>query len=142
MFQLYSKGCEYAIKALIQMQDPNQNYDAEGICKRARIPESFSRKIFQALVRGKFLRAVPGPGGGYQSRKHAKKITVLDIVRAVDGPKAFNSCIMGLSICGKESPCPLHESWAKAKFHLIEELEGKKLLDLIHHQNRKKISKK
>jgi len=131
VFQLYSKGCEYAIKALIQMRDPDQNYSAKQICKRARIPESFSRKIFQALVRGGFLEAIQGPGGGYCLRQHPKKISVLDIVRAVEGNQTFNQCVMGLSRCVERNPCALHDSWLKAKEKLTSELREKRLQDLI-----------
>ncbi len=138
VFQLYSKGCEYAIKALVQMRDPIQNYSAREICKRAHIPESFSRKVFQSLVRGNFLEAITGPGGGYRLCTHPEKISILDIVRAVDGQRAFDHCVMGLSKCGEKSPCLLHYSWLKAKASLISQLESKKLQDLIDEQKRKK----
>ena len=141
MFQLYSKGCEYTIKALIQMRDPDQNYGARDICRHARVPESFSRKIFQSLVRGKFLRSVSGPGGGYKLRKRPDEISILDIVWAVDGPRAFDQCIMGFSRCGGKNACPLHQSWLKAKAPLIHELQKKKLQDLIKNRNRKNAEK-
>ncbi len=138
MLQLYSKGCEYTIKALIQMKEPKQNYGAREICKRARVPESFSRKIFQALVHGKFLEAISGPGGGYKLRKHPENISILDIVYAVDGENAFDQCIMGLSKCGQKNACLLHQSWLKAKEPLLSELQRKKLQDLINDQEKKK----
>ena len=67
MFRLYSKGCEYAIRAMLHMvpgEEP-QWFQAKMVCKKAGIPESFTRKIFQALVGGGFLNASRGPGGGY-----------------------------------------------------------------------------
>lgn len=137
MFHLYSKGCEYAIKALIQLKDENQNYDARNICRRARVPESFARKIFQDLVRNNFLEAVSGPGGGYRLKKKPDEITILDIVHAVDGEDSFDQCIMGLSKCGNQKPCLLHESWLKAKIPLLTELKKKKLSDLIKDYDKK-----
>ncbi len=138
MFQLYSKGCEYAIKALSQMEDPNQNYSAKNICRRARIPESFSRKVFQSLVHGRFLEAVPGPGGGYRLRQNLKEVSILDIIRAVDGAKAFDHCIMGFARCSEKTPCLLHDNWLKAKKHLVNELRERKLKDLISMTQKKR----
>lgn len=138
MFQMYSKGCEYAIKALAQMEDPEQNYSAKDICKRARIPESFSRKVFQFLVRGKFLDAIQGPGGGYRLHQNLNEVSILDIIHAVDGPKAFDHCIMGFAKCSEKIPCLLHDNWRKAKKHLIDELSGKKLKDLIGLEQKKR----
>ena len=135
MFQLYSKGCEYTIKALIQMKDSTQNYGAKDICRRARVPESFSRKIFQSLVRGKFLQAVPGPGGGYKLCKRPNEISILDVIQAVDGPSAFDQCIMSLSKCSEKHACLLHQSWLKVKEPLLHELQKKKLQDLMKNHN-------
>ena len=138
MFRLYSKGCEYAIKALIHMRDSGKNYGAREICRRARIPESFARKVFQDLVKSDFLEAVSGPGGGYRLKKSAEEVTILDVVRTVDGSDAFDQCIMGLSKCGERKPCVLHESWLKAKVPLLNELRKKKLFDLISDYDKKK----
>lgn len=133
MFRLYSKGCEYAIRALVHMAPVGENrrFQAREICKKAEIPESFTRKIFQALVAGGFLDAVPGPGGGYAITRDPKDISLLDVIQAVDGLDTFAGCILGLSECNAKAPCPLHHAWARAKDGLMEELESQSLQDLI-----------
>ena len=135
--QLYSKGCEYAIKALLHMKEQGKNYGARAICRKARIPESFSRKVFQSLVRGDFLEAISGPGGGYRLKNHPKEISILDIVKAVDGEKAYDQCVMGLSKCQNSNPCVLHESWQNTKKKLTSELGTKYLQDLMDQQEKK-----
>lgn len=133
MFRLYSKGCEYAIRALVHMAptEDNKRFQAKDICKKAGIPESFTRKIFQDLVAGGFLDAVPGPGGGYKITKHPEDITLLEVIEAVDGETTFGGCIMGLSECNAQAPCPLHHAWAEAKKGLLERLEAQSLQDLV-----------
>jgi len=108
-------------------------YTAKEICRKAKIPEPFTRKTFQALVRGKFLRAATGPGGGYRLAKDARSISVLDVVEAVDGKDAFSGCVMGFSECGGKKPCSLHEKWKAIKEHLVDQLGKTTLYDL--HQN-------
>lgn len=131
MLRIYSKGCEYAIKALALMGDPEARYRAADICRKARIPESFSRKVFQMLVRGRFLEAVTGPGGGYRLRSGVCDVSILDIIKAVDGVKSLERCVMGLSVCSDKKPCLMHSSWMNAKPYLIRELEEKKLRDIM-----------
>lgn len=132
MFSLYSKGCEYAIRALAEMVCANreERFRAEDICLKAGIPEAYARKTFQALVASGFLGAVSGPGGGYSLARDPDKTTVLDVILAVDGKGNFDGCVLGLSSCGDRNPCSLHEVWAKMKSVMTASLAGKTLRSL------------
>jgi len=144
MFRLYSKGCEYAIRALIEVAptDAKDKFLAKEVCRKAKIPEFFTRKTLQALVKGKFLRAVPGPGGGYQLIQPPNKISLLNIIQAVDGVDTFDKCIAGLPYCDDKQPCPLHHQWKKTKKEFLSNLEAKTLQDFIDIYNRRKKSKR
>ena len=133
MFRLYSKGCEYAIRALmcVAPDDSTERFQAKNVCQKAGIPESFTRKVFQALVNGGFLEAARGPGGGYSLTQEPSEISLLEIIEAVDGVETFDACIMGLPECDSSKPCPLHDTWSKAKEGLIGRLRSQTLADLV-----------
>ena len=141
MFRLYSKGCEYTIRALtfISLNSPNERFSPKDICQKAKIPESYTRKIFQSLVREGLFNAVTGPGGGYKLTKKPKDISILSIIKAIDGENTFNRCVMGLDDCDDKAPCPIHHSWKKIKHHLQEELKNKNLEQLIDIKERLEI---
>ncbi|HNR30774.1 MAG TPA: Rrf2 family transcriptional regulator [Candidatus Hydrogenedentes bacterium] len=132
MFRLYSKGCEYAIRALVCVvpRGEARRFQAAEICRRVGIPEPYTRKVFQALVHGGFLSAVRGPGGGYELTRDPRAITLLEVIRAVDGEETFDHCVMGLPECGSEHPCPLHPLWSETKKRLLGRLAGQTLQDL------------
>src|SRR3989338_4262525 len=117
MFRLYSKGCEYAIRALVQAagRDGTARFTLKEVCERSGVPELSTRKIFQALAQRGFLRATPGPGGGYALTQPPEKLTMLKLIEAVDGGETFNRCIMGLPVCSDRRACPLHARWVKTK---------------------------
>ena len=133
MFRLYSKGCEHTIRALLFFvpDDGKKNCAAKEVCEKAKIPEPSTRKIFQSLVQGGFLKAITGPGGGYALRRSPDKINVLSLIKAVDGKNTFEGCVMGLSACRQNNPCPLHQTWRKVKKILLQELKSTTLQDLI-----------
>lgn len=133
MFRLYSKGCEYALRALLEAASEGGigRFQAGEVCQRAGIPEPFTRKVFQALVQAGFLKAARGPGGGYELSASPDEISLLEIIQAVDGNGTFDQCIMGLPQCGCENPCPLHHVWAQVKERLLIDLGSKKLRDLL-----------
>lgn len=148
MFKLYSKGCEYAMRALIfaAQRDDGQGsrFQIGEVCEKLDIPESFTRKIFQALVQGGFLQAMRGPGGGYQLNRPPSEIPLIEIIEAVDGADTFNHCVMGLPECNGKKPCPLHEVWSSTKNTLLEHLGKKTLQDVLGNDktNRNKSSAK
>ena len=94
------------------------------------MPEPFTRKIFQQLVQSGVLKAVTGPGGGYAFAQHPKRITILGLIRAIDGEGAFEGCVMGLPHCNSRRPCPLHTAWKLAKQRLLLSLERLTLHDI------------
>jgi Rrf2 family protein len=133
IFKLYSKGCEYTIRALVQALVGNNdgNFSPSKICRKTKIPEPYTRKIFQALSKKGLLKATSGPGGGYSLIKHPKDISLLEIIKAVDGENIFNKCILGFAKCGGRNPCPIHKTWEIVKKTLIDQLSVKTLNDII-----------
>jgi len=59
---------------------------SQDISKKYNIPLEYLLKILQQLVRANVLRSKRGPRGGFSLAKPAKKISMLEIVEAVDGP--------------------------------------------------------
>jgi len=135
MFKLYSKGCEYAMRALVyaaqQDTESGTRFQIGDVCDKLDIPEYFTRKVFQALVQGGFLDAVRGPSGGYMLNRPAEEINLIEIIQAVDGSTTFDQCVMGLPQCDGKKPCPLHEVWTSAKTNLLDQLKQKTLRDIV-----------
>jgi len=59
---------------------------SQTISKAYDIPLEYLLKIMQQLVRANILRSKRGPRGGFVLAKSTPKITLLDIIEAVDGP--------------------------------------------------------
>ena len=59
---------------------------SQSISKQYEIPLEYLLKILQQLVRANVLRSKRGPRGGFSLAKPTNKITMLEIIEAVDGP--------------------------------------------------------
>jgi Rrf2 family protein len=59
---------------------------SQTISKKYNIPLEYLLKILQQLVKANLLRSKRGPRGGFSLGKPAKKITLLQVIEAVDGP--------------------------------------------------------
>ena len=59
---------------------------SQSVSKEYDIPLEYLLKILQQLVRANVLRSKRGPRGGFSLAKATNKITMLEIIEAVDGP--------------------------------------------------------
>jgi Rrf2 family protein len=59
---------------------------SQDISKEYDIPLEYLLKILQQLVRANVLRSKRGPRGGFSLAKPPNKITMLQIIEAVEGP--------------------------------------------------------
>lgn len=133
MFKLYSKSCQYALRALVYAAAPETGgrVQAKDICEQAGVPESFTRKTLQSLVQTGFLAAQRGPGGGYTLSRPPQAISLMEVIKAIDGEDTFDYCVLGMAECSGEHPCPLHALWLKSKQPLMKNLCQTTLHDLM-----------
>jgi Rrf2 family protein len=57
------------------------------------VPPAYLSKQLQALVRAGVLTATTGPRGGFRLGRPAQRITLLQIVEAIDGAAPFYTCM-------------------------------------------------
>ncbi len=85
-----SRSIGYALLAVgyIAQHKDKKIILSQDISKKYNIPLEYLLKILQQLVRANVLRSKRGPRGGFSLARPPQKITMLQIVEAVDGPLA------------------------------------------------------
>lgn len=80
--------CSYAIAALtlIAAAPAGSLVANSSICRTASLPERYVTQLLRVLVNEQILLSVRGVTGGYRLARPASKITLLEIVEAIDGP--------------------------------------------------------
>src|SRR6516165_5785541 len=83
-----SFAATYALRAVVYMaaQKETRSVSSQEIAKKRELPERFLLKVLKPLVSAGILQSVRGPGGGYRLARPATKITLLEVIEAVDGP--------------------------------------------------------
>lgn len=111
---MLSKTCEYAIRAMLFVAHKSEAGNKIGIkeiSKGIGAPAHFLAKIMQDISRKGLIQSIKGPNGGFYLDESAKKNTLADIVKAIDGDKLFTGCGLGLKVCSEKNPCPLHNEF-------------------------------
>ena len=131
---LLSKSCIYGIRASIYLAvNQDRHYiPIKEIAKRLNISFHFLTKILQVLTKEQIIKSIKGPNGGVILNQSADKLTIYDIVFAIDGSEIFDECVLGLPGCSDANPCPLHRIWRVTKEELKSELKSESLQNLAN----------
>ncbi|SEJ48185.1 transcriptional regulator, BadM/Rrf2 family [Dyadobacter koreensis] len=111
---VFSKTCEYAIRAVIYIAQKSEDGTKVGIKEISAgidSPVHFIAKILQDLSKREIVQSSKGPNGGFYIDKDSRKKTLADVVTAIDGDKLFIGCGLGLKNCSESKPCPLHSEF-------------------------------
>lgn len=127
---MFSKTCEYAIRAMIFIAQKSKDGNKVGIKEIAKgidSPEHFIAKILQDLSRRGFVQSLKGPNGGFYLDNEALDCSLADIVKVLDGDKLFTGCGLGLKQCSESHPCPIHHEFKAVRKGIQLMLENAKL---------------
>jgi len=134
---MFSKACEYGIKATLYIAEQALNTEkkigVKDIAKQIGSPEAFTAKIMQILSRNKIVNSTKGPSGGFFIPKdQLDKIKLSQIVKAIDGDQIYRGCALGLDKCNADKPCPVHDKFKIIRDELADMLTQTSLLELAN----------
>jgi Rrf2 family transcriptional regulator, iron-sulfur cluster assembly transcription factor len=133
--RLTTKG-RFAVTAMldIAMHGGKRPVTLAGISQRQSISLSYLEQLFGKLRRHTLVESVRGPGGGYTLARDLAKVSVADIITAVDEPLDATQC-GGKENCHDEQRCMTHDLWATLNDKMYEYLDSVKLSDLVAQQS-------
>ena len=108
-------------KKTVLSQDISNQYD---------IPLEYLLKILQQLVRANVLHSKRGPRGGFSLARPANKITMLEIIEAVDGPM-IGQLNLAEQAGGEKFGAKAEQVYEKAVAQARNTLEKAKLSNLV-----------
>jgi Rrf2 family transcriptional regulator, iron-sulfur cluster assembly transcription factor len=131
---MFSKSCEYAIRAMIYIAGQSIKGIRVGlrdIAHEIDSPLAFTAKILQQLSRNGILQSVKGPTGGFTiDLSRMQQISLGEIVKAIDGERIFKTCGLGLKNCSEKQPCPVHEKFKTIRGDLCRMLDSTSVYEL------------
>src|SRR4051794_31098910 len=131
---IFSNATEYAIRGLAELacrsDGTGRPVMLDQLVEGTDIPRDFLAKIFQRLVRGGILTSTKGRGGGFALARPDHEITIMQIVECVEGPAAFDGCVVGMEACNDHMPCPQHDLYKPIRQRLKAYVQTTTLADL------------
>ncbi len=131
MMELTRKG-EYAIRGIVYLakQPVGKVVLVSDVADATGVSQTFLAKIFQSFAKLGLVNSFRGTGGGFLLGRPAAKITLRQVVEAVEGPIMPNRCLSGEGMCTREAECMVHPIWRKIQGEVSSILDSVTLEDL------------
>lgn len=130
-----STRSRYGLRAMLEL---SRTYGegpvtAKEISAREGISMSYLEHLLADLRGAGLVRSVRGPGGGFELAMSPDEISLLSIVRALDGPVILCDCFEQAREkvpCGKLESCSARALWEELSERIERALESTKLASM------------
>ena len=127
-----SKLADYATVLMTAIaSDPDRVHNGQELAARTHVPAPTVAKLLKTLVRGGLLESLRGAHGGYKLTRAPDKITVAEIIGALEGPIAVTQCSTHGGGCGIESHCATRANWRLINTAIRHALEAVTLAQMV-----------
>lgn len=137
--RLTTKG-RFAVTAMIDLglNGGEKPVTLSAISERQSISLSYLEQLFSKLRRHGIVESVRGPGGGYCLARDAEKISVADVILAVDEPLDATQC-GGRENCKSDHRCMTHDLWSTLNRKMLDYLASVHLAELVESNRQREI---
>lgn len=139
---MLSNSCRYGIRAVIYLAKrfpDKSNIGIREISGDLKLPMPFLAKILQQLAKHKILNSTKGPNGGFSILKKPESISLLEIVKIIDGEGIFKNCIIHDGSCSgvkrSKKVCPIHNDYHSIRANLVNLFKNKTIGELVKTSN-------
>lgn len=134
--KLSTKG-RYGSRAMLDLalnfKESTRPVALNAIAERQAISEEYLEQIFSVLRKSGLVESVRGAQGGYKLAKPVNKITVGDILRALEGSLSPVDCVQenNPASCERYEECIMKEVWKKMRDSINITVDSITLADLV-----------
>jgi len=128
---MFSQTTKYALRAIVWLAaHRNEPQTTLEIAAQTRVPAGYLSKVLQALGRANLVSSQRGLYGGFTLARPPHRISVLEVVNAVDPIQRIETCPLGLKSHGREL-CALHRRLDDAIAHIEKAFSESTVADLL-----------
>lgn len=119
-----------AALAMLAERPPGTCMGAAEIAREVNAPQNYLGKLLKQMAELGILASQKGKGGGFRFARDPKRITLYEVVDAIDRVSRWNGCFLGLARCSHDAPCPVHDRWSKVRDEYLSFLKEVTIADL------------
>jgi len=102
---------DYALRMVVDLagRTPQSSTAAE-LSAGLGVPHGFAQKILRKLAAAGILKARLGRGGGFRLNRKPGRVSLMDVIVAIQGPPLLNRCMGKPGTCSRHPSCRINAS--------------------------------
>ncbi len=104
---------------------------AQALAERAHLEVPTVSKLLKQLAQAELVTSTRGINGGYRLARMPERITIADIVTAMEGPIGMTECSAQAGSCDHEPHCGVRVNWQRINQAIAGALQGVTLADMV-----------
>lgn len=143
----------FGLRALLHLAvcEPGRPVSVAALAETMEVSPDYLMQLFVRLRRAGLVKSVRGPRGGFKLARQPSKVSVGDIVRAVEGPIAVTDCVdhreaigsrrrrRAIKNCANGANCLSRLVWEKLSIEITRILDATSLAEVIAEARRQRI---
>ncbi len=134
----FSTKSRYGLRAVAQIAIAQEPLSLQIIAKEQGISLSYLEQLAAKLKKAGVLESKRGKYGGYKLAREACRITVGEILRALEDDMFPIDCLGASQQCAKETDCLTNKAFRKIYEGIKEVIDNTTLQDLLPESKEKK----
>lgn len=126
-----SKFADYGTQVMVYMARDGAVHSASEVAAGLGIAIPTVSKILKMLVRENLVSSSLGAKGGYMLARDPGKISIAEIINAMDGPISITECSGTTTSCERESTCSTRSNWQGINHIIHDALNKVNLAEMI-----------
>jgi FeS assembly SUF system regulator len=131
-----TKKADYSLIALKhfasrRLEAGQDALSAKEVADTCGIPLPVLSKLLQKLGKAGFLISEYGTNGGYRLARDPRRISVLEVIRIVDGPVVLANCFTESASCGHSGRCTVKRPLKRIHDGIMRLLDSVSIQDML-----------
>ena len=127
-----SKLTDYATVVMtVLAAAPDSVHSAQDLAEKSRLEVPTVSKLLKQLAQAQLVESFRGVNGGYRLARSPERISIAEIVIAMEGPIGMTECSVAEGQCDRESQCGVRGSWQQINSVLDHTLRAVSLADML-----------
>ena len=116
------RASDLALRLLGSLDGNTRLASADAVADEISSTINMVRRVVGPLVAAGWVESHRGPGGGYRLVTPLERITLLELIEAIEGPTDDGVCVLVGGPCGTGAICAMHAPWQQARQALVNQL--------------------
>ena len=132
------RNTDYGLRMMVNLAGHfnGQLMSARQLASDGHFSYQLGCKLLQKLHRAKLVKSSIGPKGGFILSREPSKITLMEIIKVLQGGVRLNRCLLGGNGCEFQPDCEISAKLACLQLYIDGYLSGITLKEILQSQSK------